>query len=142
MYFVSACLVGMPCRFDGGHRRAAALLAEIEGKKIVFECPEQLGGLPTPRCPAEIVGGTGEDVLRGKARVVNERGEDVTACFLRGAEAAAALAERWGLRRAFLKARSPSCGVTAVKRKGNLVPGRGVTAALLARRGIDLVEVP
>lgn len=92
-------------------------------------CPEQLGGLPTPRRPARLVGGGGEAVLDGVARVVDDEGTDVTEAFLRGAREAAALARLCGSGGAILKRGSPSC---------HPGEGAGVTAALLAREGLVL----
>jgi uncharacterized protein YbbK (DUF523 family) len=99
-------------------------------------CPEQLGGLTTPRTPAEIVGGDGHGVLDGSARVIDSEGRDVTDAFVRGAEEVAALCKRLGIREVVLKARSPSCGVGTIRRGGESFAGDGVTAALLKRRGI------
>jgi uncharacterized protein YbbK (DUF523 family) len=137
---ISACLLGLACRYDGSSRpsRAAQLLA-ANGGWVPF-CPEQLGGLPTPRPPAEIVGGDGSDVLAGRARVINARGNDVTAHFLRGACEAAALCTLLGLRAVVLKARSPSCGAGTIRRSGELVPGDGVTTAMLRSMGIEVTE--
>jgi len=98
--------------------------------RLIPVCPEQLGGLPTPRPPAEILGGDGADVLSGTARVINLRGEEVTEAFMRGAEEVLRLARLLGVRRAFLKAKSPSCGLEPL----------GVTAALLLREGLELHE--
>jgi uncharacterized protein YbbK (DUF523 family) len=136
---VSACLVGIPCRYDGGrcpHDQLQALAAQGD----VFPlCPEVVGGLPTPRPPAEIQGGDGGDVLEGQARVVNVEGKDVTAEFLAGAQKALYVARQWGIKEAVLKARSPSCGAGQIHDgsfSGRLVEGDGVTAALLKREGI------
>jgi len=146
---VSACLVGIPCRYDGGscpHDQLQALAAQ--GGVLPF-CPEAAGGLPTPRPPAEIQGGTGGDVLplvpgpkdqgEGRAQVMNIEGKDVTAEFLAGAQKALCVARRWGIKEAILKARSPSCGVSQIydgSFSGRLAEGDGVTAALLKREGI------
>ncbi len=139
MTAVSACLAGKPCRYDGGanpNDRAVALAAE--GRCICI-CPECLGGLPTPREPAEIMGGDGADVLDGRARVVTRSGMDVTEAFLMGAYAAMALCREHGVSEAMLKARSPSCGCGNVYDgtfSHSLRAGDGVTAALLRRSGI------
>jgi len=139
LLLVSACLVGIPCRYDGGscpHDQLQALAAR--GGVLPF-CPEVGGGLPTPRPPAEIQGGDGGDVLEGQARVVNVEGKDVTAEFLAGAREALRIARRWGVQEAVLKARSPSCGVGQIydgSFSGRLVEGDGVTTALLKREGI------
>ena len=132
---VSACLVGVPCRYHGGHAESQALLEHLEAFQWLPVCPEQMGGLPTPRDPAELRGDA-VAVLEGRGRVVTAAGKDVTEAFLRGAEAVLRLARAAKVGRAFLKDRSPSCGVRQVYRDGRLIPGMGVTAALLAREGI------
>jgi uncharacterized protein YbbK (DUF523 family) len=104
-------------------------------------CPEQLGGLPTPRPPSIIVDGDGEAVLRGQARVVNDRGDDVTEAFVKGARETLALAKLTGAYKAFLKGKSPSCGLRTPYCETETGSGIGVTAALLLRNGIEIVEV-
>lgn len=139
LLLVSACLVGIPCRYDGGscpHDQLQTLAAQGD---VLPLCPEVVGGLPTPRPPAEIQGGDGGDVLEGQARVVNIEGRDVTAQFLTGAHKALRVACRCDIKEAILKARSPSCGVGQTydgSFSGRLVEGDGVTAALLKREGI------
>ncbi|HBT97528.1 MAG TPA: DUF523 domain-containing protein [Desulfobulbaceae bacterium] len=128
---VSACLVGLCSRYDGVCRPSTVCLDALRGLAWVPCCPEQLGGLPTPRLAADIDGGDGEAVLAGAARIIAKDGADVTASFLRGAEECGKIAAMLGARRAFLKARSPSCAVTGVI---------GVTAALLRRQGLTLDE--
>ena len=139
---VSACLAGRACRFDGtaSHDDVVARLV-AEGRAILV-CPEADGGLGTPRPPAEIVGGTGRDVLEGRARVLTEAGEDVTAAYLKGAQIALAAARRGGASGAILKARSPSCGKGRIYDgtfSRSLTAGEGVTAALLEENGIEVV---
>ena len=134
---VSACLLGIRCRYDGG--RLPPLPRNPEEVWIPV-CPEQLGGLPTPRSPARIMGGDGEAVLEGKARVMNETGEDVTDRFLLGAEEVLRIAQALRVGKAILKERSPSCGVRWTHNGEGLVEGMGVTAALLHREGILLVS--
>lgn len=141
MKVISACLVGCQCRYDGDDNLIREFQEMVERGEAVFVCPEQLGGLSTPRPPAEIVGGTGEDVLAGRAKVITDGGEDVTHQFLKGAEQALQMAQLVGAKEAILKERSPSCGsaliydgtFTAGKRAGD-----GVTSALLKRHGIDV----
>lgn len=138
---VSACLAGVPCRYDGRARTDEAIVAEVAEGRAVPACAEQLGGMSTPREPAEIVGGTGADVLDGTAQVLTVTGHDVSEEFLRGAEEVAAIAERHGVTHAVLQARSPSCGCDRVydgSHTGTLVDGDGVLAALLKRRGITV----
>lgn len=135
---VSACLAGERCRYDGNanpNDRAKELCAA--GALLI--CPECLGGLPTPREPAEIVGGDGAAVLDGTARVITKSGADVTDAFICGAQKALALCKENGITEALLKARSPSCGCGTIYDgtfSGGRICGDGVTAALLKRNGI------
>jgi uncharacterized protein YbbK (DUF523 family) len=146
MILVSACLLGIACRYDGRSYPAAGLrdLGAL-GRLLPF-CPEVAGGLTTPRPPAEIKGAhaglDGHAVLDGRSRVMGVDGTDVTVHFAAGAEAALALARRMGIRRAILKAGSPSCGAGRIAGgafDGTLVPGDGVTAALLKRAEIQVI---
>ncbi len=142
---VSACLRGVPCRFDGRHKASAEIAEAVTGREVVSFCPEVAGGLPTPRRPAELVGGDGNDVLDGTARVVEDTGRDVTAEFVDGARRALAVARHRGCTEALLMPRSPSCGRGVVydgSFAGELVPGDGVTAALLERNGITVRPAP
>jgi len=137
---VSACLLGHECRYDGRHNRDRGLeklLAE-RGEQAVPFCPEQEGGLATPRPPAWIESRDARAVLAGSTRVVSAEGTDVTPGFVLGAEAARERCRRLGIRRAYLKERSPSCGVECTHVNGERVAGPGVTTALLA---LDCVEV-
>jgi uncharacterized protein YbbK (DUF523 family) len=113
-----------------------------EGHAVAI-CPEVAGGLPIPRLPAEIQGGDGQDVLEGRAKVVRQDGVDITEAFIKGAHQALSLARKVGAKKAILKARSPSCGVTFIHDgsfTGALREGMGVVAALLKREGIELEE--
>ena len=139
IYLVSACLLGVPCAYDGQGRLVEPLLALTTLGYVAPICPEVAGGLPIPRPPAEIVGGDGADVLDGRARVVTVAGEDVTAAYVRGAERALAATARHGITVAILKQRSPSCGSTHIHdgtHSGTLKAGQGVTTALLRRHGV------
>src|SRR5688572_2979638 len=142
LVLVSACLAGRACRYDGGSNPDDAIGRLVAEGRAVLVCPEEDGGLGTPRPPAEIVGGDGHDVLDGKARVVTNQGVDVTAEYVRGAELALAAAQDAGVTRAVLKARSPSCGRGCVY-DGSFtrtpIEGDGVTAALLQRNGVEVL---
>ena len=140
---ISACLLGVACNHEGRGSPRAVVDELAKSYRLVPVCPEVLGGLPTPRAAAELQGGDGAQVVAGTgdARVVNIEGEDVTAAYRRGAEAAVAVARAVGATRAVLKARSPSCGSSAVYDgtfSRRLVPGRGVTAAALAAAGLEV----
>jgi uncharacterized protein YbbK (DUF523 family) len=135
---VSACLLGRACRYDGRHNRDAVLERELErrGLTAVPYCPEEEGGLGTPRPPAWIEATGAGAVLDGRERMLTDRGEDVTQQFLRGARGALETCRAHGITLALLKERSPSCGVCQTHAGGKLVQGPGVTAELLARNGI------
>ncbi len=132
---ISACLLGLKTRYN----REAALSEEAKaaavGRYLLPVCPEQLSGLPTPRPRAEIVGGTGADVLDGKAKVMDENGTDVTQFYLDGANKTLAIARLNGSKEIILKEKSPACGVTRICSGNETVSGNGVTTALLLREG-------
>lgn len=138
---ISACLLGRPVRYDGGGKRLTDRRLErwqAEGR-LVPVCPELMGGLSVPRPAAEIAGGSGAAVLAGRARVVTTTGEDVTAAFVAGAEAALDLARQNGCVHALLIDRSPSCGSLHIYDgtfSGRRIAGAGVTASLLSAHGI------
>lgn len=136
---VSACLLGVRCRYDGRGKASSAVLRLARRICVVPVCPEQLGGLSTPRPPAVIQGRDGRDVLSGDARVVSEPGEDVTEAFVRGAREALRLAAACGACLALFKDRSPSCGLMTpyCGRSGG---GMGVAAALLCSEGMQVLE--
>lgn len=111
---VSACLVGAPCRYDGASRPDPEALVLLEEGRALPLCPEQLGGLPAPRKPCELMEG----------RVLTPEGDDLTEPFVRGAHAALELAQRAGCRKALLKSLSPSCGGGAHLRRNLPGPDR------------------
>lgn len=135
---VSACLLGRECRFDGRHNRDSKLEAELEarGEVAVPFCPEEHGELGTPRPAASIEAEGASRVLDGTKRVLTDAGVDVTQAFLRGALGALETCQRFGIQRAYLKERSPSCGVCQTHAAGKLIDGPGVTALVLQREGI------
>ena len=141
MIVISKCFTGECCRYDGGTNLIPELAALMESGEAVAVCPEQLGGLPTPRVPSELTA-SGERVLEGLARAVTKDGRDVTEEFVRGAEEALRIAKENRCMLAILKARSPSCGCGQIydgSFTGALAPGDGVTAALFKREGIEVI---
>lgn len=131
MIIVSACLAGMHCRYDGGEKSNNEVIRLVAEGKAIPVCPEQLGGLPTPRLPCEIVNG----------KVMRKDGMDVTAEFERGAQDALTLAKLSGAKSAILKAKSPSCGAGFIydgSFSGSVIPGDGVFAALCRQNGLSL----
>jgi len=132
VYVVSACLLGLKTRYDGETITSVSCAKAIAGGICIPVCPEQLGGLPTPRPAADLIGGDGFDVLGGRARVLTRTGVDVTENFILGARQVLEAAKQQYIDMVFFKARSPSCGLT---------PQIGVTAALLQKEGFDVVEM-
>jgi uncharacterized protein YbbK (DUF523 family) len=130
-YLVSACLAGLCTRYDARIRPSAVCMKRLQGALWIPACPEQLGGLATPRTAADMVGGNGLDVLAGRARVITRTGQDVTGRFINGARQCLAIALAQEIKTACLKSNSPSCGLT---------PQTGVTAALLQQHGIRVIE--
>ena len=130
---VSACLLGENCKYNGGNNYTPAVEALRERFEIIPVCPEQLGGLPTPRTPSERVGD----------KVLTRDGRDVTEAFRRGAAKTLAIAQAEGVTRALFQVRSPSCGCGTIYDgtfSGKLVPGKGVTAQLLEQSGIEICD--
>jgi uncharacterized protein YbbK (DUF523 family) len=128
---VSACLAGLNCRYDGEAKSCEKVMQLVAEGRALPVCPEQMGGLTTPRLPAERVG----------KRVVRKDGVDVTAEFVRGAEEALNLAKLIGAKKAILKANSPSCGCGMIydgSFTNTLVPGDGVFAGLCKQNGIEV----
>ena len=128
---VSGCLLGLCTRYDASIKENPQAHKLLDTCLCIPVCPEQLGGLPTPRPAADIHGGDGHDVLAGTAKVLTKTGEDVTSEFIAGARQVAEIARILGCTGAVLKARSPSCAV-----QGTI----GVTAALLQQQGLTLQE--
>jgi uncharacterized protein YbbK (DUF523 family) len=140
---ISACLLGIKCAWDGQDIYKSDKAIELSNSEMLMPvCPEQLGGLRTPRAPQEIQGATGEDVLDGKCKVLNINGEDVTQKFINGAEETLKIVKLLHIEEFIGKSRSPSCGCGQVydgtfSRK--LIDGDGVTTALLKRNGIIVI---
>jgi uncharacterized protein YbbK (DUF523 family) len=131
---ISACLVGINCRYDGTAKTDVALMESLLGNILIPVCPEQLGGLPTPRARAEII--YGEDT--GKIKVIDEYGIDATRAFKRGARETLKIARLSNAARAILKQGSPSCGVDTITKDGKDIDGSGITAALLKKNNFKI----
>jgi len=138
---VSACLLGEKCRYDGESSYNASIRMYENIFIFVPFCPEQLGGLPTPRPASNIINGDGVDVLRGKAKVVNIKGIDVTENFKKGAYASLELAKTLNISFAIVKDKSPSCGLRTPYCEHPSGWGMGVTAALFKLFGIKMIEL-
>lgn len=142
MMLVSACLAGANCKYDGKNNLRPEIAKIVKKGEALPICPEQLGGLPTPRSPAALVGGDGFAFWEGAAKVENKLGEDVSAEFRKGAEEVLALAKKLRTEVIIFKERSPSCGVNFHLEKGKrgAVRGPGVCSALLIKNGFRVVS--
>ncbi len=143
MRLISACLCGINCKYNGKNNRHPIFQTMLESEEVLPVCPEQIGGLPTPRPACETIGGTGMDVLSGKARVMSEDGRDVTEAFVNGAELVLEIAADRGINEAIFQSRSPSCGCGYIYDgtfSSHLIKGDGVTTALLRKHGIQVIN--
>lgn len=143
MIVVSACLAGIACRYDGNDNLIAKIEKLLQEEETVLICPEVLGGLPTPRPSAEIVGGNGDDVLDGKAKVMDKNGNDVTEAFVQGAYEALKQIKHLNPEYIILKERSPSCGSSTIytgEFNGQKQVGYGVTTSLFKRHGFTVIS--
>lgn len=131
---VSACLLGENCKYNGGNNYSEKVAKYVEGHEVVPICPEVLGGLSTPREPAEIVGG----------EVKHKAGDSVDKEFRAGAKVALDLVKKNQVELVILQSRSPSCGVKTIYDgtfSGNIIPGQGVFAEMLKEANIKAVDV-
>lgn len=131
---VSACLLGENCKYNGGNNKSESLLRLLSGHIVIPVCPEVLGGLPTPRIPAEIESGV----------VINREGVSVDEAFRQGAENALKIAKQEQPELIILQSRSPSCGAKQVYDgtfTGTLIPGRGVFAAMAQQAGFRVMDI-
>lgn len=139
MILVSGCLIGLNCKYNGGNNFHKNLIEFLKDKEFIVVCPEQMGGLSTPRLPCEVMSGDGRDVLQGSSKIKNNMGEDLTESFVKGAEETLKIARICKAKTAILKAKSPSCGSEDIyngKFEGKIKRGMGVTAALLRKNGV------
>jgi len=143
MILISACLCGLNCKYNGGSNEHQLFADMLDRGEVVTVCPEVLGGLPIPRKPTEIINGTGDDVLEGRAQVTSSDGEDFTAPFILGAKRTLELAKEFDVNLVILKSNSPSCGVGTIYDgtfSHRVREGCGVTAALLKKEGFSVVS--
>ena len=134
MILVSACLAGVNCNYRGRNCENASVAELVKEGLAVLVCPEQLGGLTTPRPPAEIKNG----------KVFTKNGNDVTGAFMRGAEEVLTICKKYNCQKAVLKSKSPSCGCGKIcdgNFNGTLIDGDGITAALLKKHGVEVTAV-
>jgi len=130
---VSACLLGINCKYSGDNNLNNKIIEYLKDKEVIPICPEQLGGLKTPRIASEIVGD----------KVINREGQDVTKEYKKGAEESLYIAKLLGVKKALLKESSPSCGSNTIYDgtfTGNKINGIGITAKLLKENGIEVIS--
>ena len=142
MYLISSCLCGVNCKYNGSNNLNSKCLDLFKEGKAILICPEQLGGLPTPRTPAEIQGDS-EGVLNGNNKIITKKGLDVTKEFLKGAYETLHIAKLSKINKAILKEGSPSCGVNYIydgNFNGTKIKGKGLTATILEKNGIDIIS--
>lgn len=144
MRMVSACLLGTRCAWDGKDRYKNEKVIELLRKETLIPvCPEQLGGLATPREFQEVEKGSGNNVLDGRSRVKNKIGRDVTRQFIRGAKEALKIAKQYSIKEFIAKSNSPSCGCGLIydgSFSGKLAKRDGVTVTLFKRNGIKVIN--
>ena len=131
---VSACLLGTNCKYSGGNNYSEEVMEYLKDYEIIPICPEQLGGLPTPRPASEIIGD----------KVINNEGTDVTSNYQKGAEEALKIAKLLGIKKTLLKAKSPSCGNGKIYDgtfSGTLIDGDGITTKLLKENNIEVITI-
>ena len=131
---VSACLLGTNCKYNGGNNYDPSIDEYLKDYEIIPICPEVLGGLSTPRHPSEIKDN----------KVINNKGEDVTSFFIKGAELTLEIAKKHNVKKALLKAKSPSCGNGKIYDgtfTDTLTEGDGITTKLLKENGIEIITL-
>ncbi|MGL5347664.1 MAG: DUF523 domain-containing protein [Peptostreptococcaceae bacterium] len=143
MILVSACLLGINCKYNGENNKSDSVIEHLKDKQYIIACPEQLGGMSTPRYPSEIISLDGNAVINGQSNVMDNKGIDVTQMFLKGANETLKIAKIYNCNKAILKEGSPSCGSNYIYDGsfcGNKVVGVGVTTALLLQNGIQVIS--
>ena len=143
MILVSACLLGINCKYNGDNNKNEQVEKYLEDKKFILVCPEQLGGMSTPRNPSEIINLDEDNVIEGNTIVINNKNLDVTEEFKKGALETLKIAKIYGCKKAILKEGSPSCGSSFIydgSFKGKKVNGSGVTTSLLRQNSIVVIS--
>ena len=143
MYLISACLCGVNCKYNGLNNYNEICDKLFTSGKAILVCPEQLGGLPTPRIPSEIIGESSNILNNNNGSVIDKNGNDVTPQFVKGAKETLQIAKKLNIKKAILKDGSPSCGVNYIydgNFNGTKIKGMGLTAQLLKESFIDVVS--
>ena len=138
MILISACLAGINCKYSGGNNYNKKAFELVKNGEAIPICPEQLGGLTTPRSPAEV------RIVNGERKVFTKDNIDVTDAFVKGANEVLRIAKELDIKKAVLQSRSPSCGVGKTYSgnfDGILVDGNGILAQTLLDNGIDVIDI-
>ena len=142
MYIISACLCGVNCKYNGLNNYNEKCNELFISGKAILVCPEQLGGLSTPRVPSELQDNT-LNIIKKNGKILNKDGEDVTENLLKGAREVATIAKKLNIKKAILKEGSPSCGVNYIYDgtfTGNKIKGNGITTELLKALDIEVIS--
>ena len=142
MYIISACLCGVNCKYNGLNNYNEKCNELFISGKAILVCPEQLGGLSTPRVPSELQDNT-LNIIKNNGKILNKDGEDVTENFLKGAREVTTIAKKLNIKKAILKEGSPSCGVNYIYDgtfTGNKIKGNGITTELLKALDIEVIS--
>ena len=143
MILVSACLLGIDCKYNGSNNDNAKVKEYLKNKAFVIACPEQLGGLTTPRDPSEIVKCDKDGIINENYKIISNKYVDVTRNFIKGANETLKIAKIYNCKEAILKYGSPSCGSNFIydgSFTGNKVIGEGVTTKLLRDNNIKVIS--
>ena len=143
MYLISACLCGVNCKYNGLNNYNEICDKLFTSGKAILVCPEQLGGLPTPRIPSEIIGKSSNILNNNNGSVIDKNGNNVTPQFIKGAKETLQIAKKLNIKKAILKDGSPSCGVNYIydgNFNGTKIKGMGLTAQLLKESSIDIIS--
>ncbi|MFH1631671.1 MAG: DUF523 domain-containing protein [bacterium] len=144
MKLISACLLGLNCRYNGKSKLSKKAKDVFASGEAILICPEMLAKLGIPRDACEIVGGDGFDVLEGRAKIVSKSGKNMTSVYLKAAKDSFKIIEKFNIKKAYLKSGSPTCGAGKIYSgifDGNKKTGFGVFSALLKNNGIELEEI-
>ena len=142
MYIISACLCGVNCKYNGLNNYNEKCNELFISGKAILVCPEQLGGLSTPRVPSELQDNT-LNIIKKNGKILNKDGEDVTENFLKGAREVTTIAKKLNIKKAILKEGSPSYGVNYIYDgtfTGNKIKGNGITTELLKALDIEVIS--
>ena len=143
MYIISGCLCGVNCKYNGDNNLDNKCLELLKTGQAILVCPEQMGGLSTPRVPAEITSLNKENIHSEEFNIKTKNGDDVTEQFKKGAYETLKIAKEVGATKAILKEGSPSCGCNYIYDgtfTGTKIKGMGMTARLLKENGIDVIS--